>query len=191
MTGDADRLSWRDLSRQQFRRYFQPSRIVLGVFVSSGVSDVNVITLCFNMHCSYRPPMMAFSIQRGAHSYELLESAAECVLAVPGESLAEEALYCGVVSGRDVDKVRECDLGLISSSRIATPGIARAIANVELSITGKMATGDHLTAVGTVQRYCVNVDADEKCLLSVGPQAEGYRVLARKGIHRIGVVEEA
>src|SRR5206468_3591431 len=46
------------LRRQQFRRYFQPSRVLLAVVPAPTKSGVNVITLCFNMYCSYKPSMM-------------------------------------------------------------------------------------------------------------------------------------
>src|SRR5688572_12774674 len=97
--------------RQQFRRYFQPSRIVLGVLPTTrSRSGVNVITLCFDMHCSYDPPMMAVAIQRGSVSYELIAEAKEMVLGVPGTSLVDETLFCGTQSLRDVDKIETLGL---------------------------------------------------------------------------------
>src|SRR5262249_41079214 len=115
-------------SRQQFRNVFQPSRIVLCVLPAETISGVNVITLCFDMYCSYKPPMMAFAIQKGAHSYSLLEKASECVLAVPGESMAGVALYCGTKSGSKLDKVSDCGLSLSQSDKVRVPGLATAIA---------------------------------------------------------------
>lgn len=175
--------------RQEFRRYFQPSRIVLGLLRADTPSRVNVITLCFDMYCSYKPPMMAFAIQKGSYSHELLQEATECVLAVPGERLAQETLLCGIRSGRDLDKVQECNFPLIRSERIGVPGIGTAIANIELRISDKVHIGDHLTAFGEVLNFSVNKRCMEKCLLSVGPDTRGYRVLAKQGIHRIAVVD--
>jgi flavin reductase (DIM6/NTAB) family NADH-FMN oxidoreductase RutF len=177
------------LSRQQFRKVFQPSRIVLCVLPAETASGVNVITLCFDMYCSYKPPMMAFAIQKGAYSYKLLETASECVLAVPGETMAAQAMYCGTKSGSKVDKVAECGLRLIPSERVSVPGLASAIANVEVRIISKVETGDHLTAFGEVLRFGVNEQSNERCLLSVGPDTDGYSVLAQEGIHRIAVVD--
>jgi flavin reductase (DIM6/NTAB) family NADH-FMN oxidoreductase RutF len=162
---------------------------MLGIFQSTTLSKVNIITLCFEMYCSYKPPMMAFSIMHGAFSYALLEQAKECVLSVPGESLAKETLFCGLKSGSDVDKVRECGFKLIESEKISVPGISSAIANVELSLVNTIKTGDHLTGIGQVLRFGVNRENSENCLLSVGPNTAGYRVLARRGIHRIATVE--
>lgn len=176
-------------SRQSFRDYFQPSRIVLGVFRADTSSGVNVITLCFDMYCSYKPPMMAFSIQQGAFTYSLLGPGVECVLAIPGESLAPQAMICGTTSGLDCDKVAACKFTLIPSETVNVPGIAEAIANIEMRIKEVHDTGDHRTAFGEVLRFAVRESATEKCLLSVGRDTSGYRVLARSGIHRIAVVD--
>jgi flavin reductase (DIM6/NTAB) family NADH-FMN oxidoreductase RutF len=180
-----------DVRRQQFREFFQPSRIVLGVFHDSEQDRLNAITLCFNMYCSYKPPMMAFSIHHRAYTYGLLEKSDSCVLAVPGESLAEQAMYCGINTAADGEKFKACGFTSVSSKHIDVPGISQALANVELSIIDKSRTGDHLTAMGRVLRFSVNRKNTERCLLSVGPRTSGYQVLRRHGVHRIAVVDDS
>jgi len=180
--------TFRNQTRQQFRECFQPSRIVLGVLKAPTPSGVNVITLCFNMHCSYKPPMVAFSIQEGSYSYQLIARTDDCVLSVPGESLAAETLYCGERSGAEFDKVRQCGFELTESQTVAVPGIGQAIANIELELLSRIKTGDHVTVVGQVKRFAVNAETEERCLLSVGRNHSGYDVLASRGLHRIGVV---
>jgi flavin reductase (DIM6/NTAB) family NADH-FMN oxidoreductase RutF len=177
-----------ELRRQQFRRYYQPTRILLGL-VESGTSSINVITLCFSMTCSYKPPLMAIAVHRRSYSYQLFSAAREFVLAVPGEKLAREALFCGVESGREVDKIRECALPLVDSKTVRVPGLESAIANLELLVRSTFDTGDHRTIIGEVRRYAVNTRNQERNLLSVGPQHDGYEILAAKGIHRIAVVK--
>ena len=177
------------LRRQQFRKYFQPSRILLGVLPAPAPSGVNIITLCFTMYCSYKPPMMAFAVQQGSYSYELLEESEECVLAVPGEKLAQQVLECGLKSGRDMDKMRAYGFSPLPSQTISVPGIAECIANLEGKILTITKSGDHRTAFVEIRRFSVNRRNEERCLLSVGPSHKGYTVLAKHGIHRIGVVE--
>jgi flavin reductase (DIM6/NTAB) family NADH-FMN oxidoreductase RutF len=174
------------LSRQKFRAYFQPSRVVLGV-VPDGEERVNVITLCFSMYCSYRPPMLALAVHDVNHSYALFSRSEHFVLSVPGEGLAEQALGCGLTSGRDVDKVAAYGLRLADSGCVGVPGLADAVANVELAVAARVRTGDHLTVIGRALRFAVNDHIDERNLVSVGPRHEGYDLVARKGIHRIAV----
>src|SRR5437867_6824395 len=143
------------LSRQRFRNYFQPSRLVLGVLPARSPSGVNVITLCFDMYCSYKPPMMAVAIQKGSESYSLITTAEEWVLSVPGPSLLRETLFCGVTSMREVDKVKELKLELQPSAEVKIPGLLKAIANIELRRVQCVQTGDHILAIGRVLRFAV------------------------------------
>jgi len=133
--------------------------------------------------------MMAFSLHRKSLSYELATINKSCVLSVPGESLAAVALLCGTRSGRGTNKVKDAGVILVQSETVPVPGIMQAKANIEMEIVNRIQTGDHLTVVGKVLKYAVNVHNKERCLLSVGPEHEGYDVLAQKGIHRIAVVK--
>jgi flavin reductase (DIM6/NTAB) family NADH-FMN oxidoreductase RutF len=177
------------LSRQQFRRYFQPSRLVLCLLPAPTLSGANVITVSFNMYCSYKPTMMAFAIQNINESWNLIQDADECVLSVPGESLARETLMSGFYSAREHDKISKLNLELCPSEKVRVPGLKRAIANIELKKLTSVETGDHSLIVGKVLRFAVNTKLKERPLLSVGPDTRGYEVLAQKGIHRIAAVD--
>lgn len=176
------------LTRQQFRQYFQPSRIVLAVIPAPNASGVNIITLCFTMHCSYKPPMVAMAIQNINASFGLIQNASEYVLAVPGQSMIDETMFCGLKSMVEIpDKAKTLSLDLLPSEKIAVPGLAKAIANVEMVKELAVETGDHLLVVGRARNFRVNKARQERALLSIGPDVSGYTLLAQKGIHRIGV----
>lgn len=134
--------------------------------------------------------MMVFAVRRHTLSYELFQKEDQCVLSVPGEMMAKQTLLCGTRSGREFDKVRECGFTLIPSKTIHVPGLAEAIANLEIVIDHRLETGDHLTLMGHVNRFAVNKTNKQRNLLSVGPNHDGYRVLVKKGIHRIAVLEK-
>lgn len=141
------------------------------------------------MHCSYRPPMLAIAINDRSATYELIQKTDEFVLSVPGQSLLDAAMLCGVTSMRDVDKVGALGLDLSVSETIRVPGLGAAIANVELRKHSHAKSGDHLTVIGEVLRFAVNRDRRELPLLSVGPYTDGYEVLRKKGMHRLAVVK--
>jgi|SRR5580704_6851469 flavin reductase (DIM6/NTAB) family NADH-FMN oxidoreductase RutF len=176
------------LSRQQFRRYFQPSRILLCVMPAPNESGVNIITVCFSMYCSYRPPMLGIAIQNINASYRLIQDIDEYVLSVPGPTLACETLYCGINSMKTVDKVKEMRIELLPSERVTVPGLKSAVANIEMVKQQCILTGDHVLVVGRAVRFAVNRASVALPLLSIGPDTSGYSVLAQKGIHRIGTV---
>jgi flavin reductase (DIM6/NTAB) family NADH-FMN oxidoreductase RutF len=132
--------------------------------------------------------MMGFSVQRGSRSYRLLDEAQEVVLAVPGESMAAETLFFGIESGDEKDKIDVAGVELVESKTVAVPGIENAIANIELSLINVFDAGDHKFVLGRVQAFAVRKKSTELPLLSIGPRTNGYRLLARHGVHRIAVV---
>ena len=132
--------------------------------------------------------MIAVAINDRSATNELIQDAPEFVLSVPGPSLVDASMYCGVQSMRDVDKVKHLALELIESETVAVPGLLRAIANIELRKVNVIKAGDHLLVVGEVRRFAVNTGITELPLLSIGPYTEGYELLRKKGIHRLGVV---
>lgn len=176
------------LGRQKFRNYFQPSRVVLCVLPAGTESGFNVITLCFSMHCSYRPAMMAIAIQDINASHGLIQNTDEYVLAVPGERLAKEAMACGRQSMRDVDKVKTLGLQLVQSKTVRVPGLRDAIANLEMSKRATVASGDHIVVLGEVLRFAVNTENQERPLLSIGMEMGGYDLLVQEGNDRLGIV---
>jgi flavin reductase (DIM6/NTAB) family NADH-FMN oxidoreductase RutF len=179
------------LSRQEFRRYFQPSRLVMCVVRDSRTdSGVNVITLSFCMYCSYKPPMMAIAVHDINASHALIHDATEFVLAVPGEELSHAAMECGWESVKSVDKVKSLGLDLVASETVGVPGLRGAIANVELVKRSLTPSGDHVVAIGEALKFGVNKTLRPRPLLSVGPDIGGYRVLEAKGMHRIAVVDD-
>lgn len=176
------------LPRNQFRDYFQPSRVLLGIVPAPTKSGVNVITLCFNMHCAYRPTAMAFAVHNRSASFGLFQAADEFVLAVPGPKLVDAAILCGTRSMRQVDKIEELGLQLVPSGRVKTPGLRLAIANIELKKDRCIEVGDHLLVTGVVRRFGVNRSSSELPLLSIGSRTSGYTILRKSGIHRIAII---
>ena len=110
---------------------------------------------------------------------------------MPGESMAEQVLKCGTTSGRNCDKVSDCRLALVGSETVGVPRLRECIANIEMRIHSRVKTGDHLTVFGEVLKFGVDEANKQRCLLSVGPEHDGYDVLAQSGIHRIAVVSKS
>ncbi len=175
--------------KQEFRRYYQPSRVLIGVLPASTRSGFNLITLCYNMWCSKKPVMMAVAIQSTNASYELAQRLNEYVLSVPGTGLANETLYCGTKSMRETDKLSDLKLKLSKSKAISVPSLSAAIGNMELVREAILCTGDHLILVGRVLCFNINPKNEDLPLLSVGPNTKGYKVLIHSGIHRIAIVD--
>lgn len=132
--------------------------------------------------------MLAIAIHNINASYELMQRTSEYVLVVPGRSMAEDTMCCGIQSLREMDKPEELRLEYLPSEKIAVPGLQKAIANVEMVKQASIVTGDHVLVIGRAVNFRVRPE-DDLPLLSIGPNTDGYELLAKKGIHRIGCVK--
>ena len=176
------------VSRQVFRRSFQPSRVLIALVSTPDQVRTNAITLSFSMWCSYKPRMLAIAVQNCNYSYECFEAAEEYTVAVPGESLVKPAIVFGTVSGRSIDKIEDTGVALAASATVRVPTLSGSLAALELVKHAQIVTGDHMLVVGRVTRMARNYSVTERPLLSVGPDTTGYELLFRHGQHRIAVV---
>ena len=149
------------------------------------LSGINVFTVSFKTTCSYKPPMMAIAVT-SYRSWELIREADEYVLSVPGESLRNETLQCGIVSLTDQDKVRTLKLDLHPSERCEFRAYSVSSQTLNSRNSLSIETGDHSLVVGVIGNRC-KYACRERPLISIGPDTRGYTVLAQKGYHRIAI----
>ena len=64
----------------------------------------NLITVAWAGNICSDPPMLSISVRPERHSHEIIRVTHEFVVNVPGAGQARSVDWCGVVSGRDVDK---------------------------------------------------------------------------------------
>lgn len=103
--------------------------------------------------------------------------------------MVAETLICGLQSARNSDKIKVANMECLPSEKIGVPGLAKAIANVEMVKQTAVLTGDHILVIGRAVNFRVRRHHGNALpLLSVGPNTTGYQVLAHQGIHRIGTV---
>lgn len=165
----------------------RPQRIVLAVTVDNeGAPDI--IPLGWKMMTSFDPPMYAISIGHTRYSCELVRQCREFVLAWPSEEMAEEVLFCGMHSGRKVDKFKDTGLTALDSSEVKPPLIGEAVANMECRLAGELISGDHTIFVGEIVASHIS-DTPRKLLISVGEE-KGYRYVGGNNRYRFGVIAD-
>ena len=91
----------------------------------------NIITVAWAGTVCTNPPMLSISVRPERYSYHIIEKSGEFVVNLTTEALVRATDYCGVRSGRDVDKFREMHLTPLPSKEIAAPGIAESPVNIE------------------------------------------------------------
>jgi flavin reductase (DIM6/NTAB) family NADH-FMN oxidoreductase RutF len=117
----------------------------------------NIIAVSFCMPVSKRPPLLACAIGRGAYSHKLITGAKEFVVNVPPSALRKEIYYCGVHTGRDVNKFRETGLTPKPARAVKVPVIDECVAHMECVVEQEIEAGDKSLIVGEV----VEAYADE------------------------------
>jgi len=168
-------------------RWARPERVVLAVSVDES-GKPNIIAVGWKMFTSFSPPMIAISIGKTRYSHRLISDSGEFVLAVPGEDLAKEVLFCGTRSGRHVDKFKETGLTPVRASKVKPPLIKECIVNLECKVRGKLETGDHTIFVGEVVA-CWASDNERRNLLLIG-DGSGYELILEGRGYRFGVVKK-
>lgn len=80
------------------------------------------------------------------------------------QELVKACDYCGVVSGRDVDKFKEMKLTPLPMQQVKAVGIAESPANIECRVVEKKALGSHTMFIAEV----VGVTIDDRYMNETG-----------------------
>lgn len=124
----------------------------------------NIITVAWAGTVCTNPPMLSISVRPERYSYDIIRETGEFVVNLVTKPLARAADYCGVRSGRDVDKFREMKLTPIASHKVDCPGIAESPVNIECSVREVMPLGSHHMILAEV----VGVTVDDRYLNKTG-----------------------
>jgi len=135
------------------------------VLVSCGDMDrPNIITIAWTgVHCSSEAPMVSVSIRPSRYSHALIAESREFVINIPTTAYLKEADFCGVVSGRDVDKFEACHFTALPSSKVQSPIIAECPVNLECTVTDIIPLTSHNLFLARIEAVHGDEDVmDEK-----------------------------
>lgn len=106
------------------------------VMVSCGETEAeyNIITIAWTGIVNSEPPMTYISVRKSRHSHAIIEKSGEFVINLSTEKLAEATDYCGVKSGRDMDKFKVLGLTPIPGQHVKCPMIQEAPVNIECRV---------------------------------------------------------
>lgn len=118
----------------------------------------NIITIAWAGTVCTNPPMVTISVRPERYSYSILKEAGEFVINLTTKDLVYATDYCGVKSGRDVDKFKEMGLTPIAASIVKAPLIEESPVNLECQVKDVQELGSHAMFLAEV----VAVHADER-----------------------------
>ena len=105
------------------------------VSVTDGQGNDNIITVAWTGTICTNPPMVYISVRPSRYSYEMLKKTGEFVINLTTEELAFATDYCGVRSGRDVDKFKEAHLTKEPAQFVKAPMIKESPVSIECRVT--------------------------------------------------------
>ena len=147
------------------RAYWRPANLlypVPAVMVTSQDEEgrANIMTAAWAGTVCSDPVMVSVSIRKSRYSHDIIERTGEFVMCLTTERLVRAADWCGVKSGRDVDKFAALRLTKLPSRCVAAPGIAESPVCLECRVRQILPLGSHDMFVGEV----LSTDVDPKYL---------------------------
>ena len=133
------------------------------VSVSDGNGKNNIITVAWAGTICTNPPMLSISVRPERYSYEMIKSTKEFVVNLTTKDLVRACDYCGVTSGRDVDKFEKMKLTPIKLPNVSIPGIKESPVNIECRVKKIEELGSHTMFIADVVGVTVDDEyMDEK-----------------------------
>ncbi|AMJ40131.1 flavin reductase family protein [Anaerotignum propionicum] len=114
------------------------------VMVSCGTEEKgNIITVAWTGTINSDPAMTYVSIRPSRHSFELIQNSGEFVINLVNKDLAYACDFCGVKSGRDMDKFKELNLTAKKGEKVDAPIIYESPVNIECKVKEIIPLGTH------------------------------------------------
>ena len=129
------------------------------VMVSLGdMEKSNIITVAWCGNVCTNPPKLYISIRPERYSYNIIKETKEFVVNLANEKLAYALDYCGVKSGKDIDKFEKLNLTKIESKYVKCPTIKEAPVSLECKVSDIIKLGSHDMFIADI--LGVSVDKD-------------------------------
>ncbi|MDD7795429.1 flavin reductase family protein [Clostridium sp. 'White wine YQ'] len=122
--------------------FLNPVPVVL-ITSKSKDGKVNVFTVGWTGTICTKPPMLSISVRPERLSYEYIKETMEFTVNIPNTSMVKAVDYCGVKSGKTVDKIKELGFKLKDGDNINVPYIDECPINIECKVKDIIELGTH------------------------------------------------
>ena len=107
------------------------------------VESPNVLTVGWTGILATHPAMTYISVRPERFSYPLIKEGGCFVINLPTRKLAKAADFCGVRSGRELDKFAHCGLTAGEASTVTAPVLNESPVNIECRVREVIELGSH------------------------------------------------
>ncbi len=131
------------------------------VMVTCGdMENSNIITIAWTGIINSEPPKTYISVRPSRHSYGIIKEKGEFVINLTPSRLVRTADYCGIYTGKNVDKFSKCKLTKEEANEVKAPVIAECPVALECKVTDVVPLGTHDMFIADI----VAVDVDEELI---------------------------
>ena len=120
------------------------------VSLADKAGNANIITVAWAGTICTNPPMLSISVRPERYSYDSLVKTGEFVVNLTTEDLVKACDFCGVKSGRDVDKYKTLGLTPLKMQHVSAPGISESPVNIECKVVEVKELGSHSMFIAEV-----------------------------------------
>jgi flavin reductase (DIM6/NTAB) family NADH-FMN oxidoreductase RutF len=120
----------------------------------------NVCTVAWTGILNTKPAKLYISVRPTRLTHELISKSREFCINLPSSNLVRIVDFCGVKSGRDIDKLKVLAITPEKSKVVACPSIAECPVSIECRVTDVVPLGSHDMFIAEI----VSVGVEEKLL---------------------------
>ena len=114
------------------------------VIVTCGtMENPNALTVAWTGIVNSDPAMTYISVRPSRFSHDIIKNSKEFVINLTSAKMLKAADFCGVKSGRDMDKIKETGLTLSPCQKIKAPMIEQSPLSLECRVTEIKPLGSH------------------------------------------------
>lgn len=143
------------------RLFPMPCTLVVG----GTMEQADMLTVAWINVISSTPPTIAMGLRDSRRTLDLIRTNNTFTVNVPRTDMAAAVDFCGLTSGRTIDKIAATGLTLAPSAVVETPLIAECPYNIECRVTDEVVVGSYRVILGEI----LETHADEEVLA----QADG------------------
>ena len=135
------------------------------VLVTCGTPEkANALTIAWTGIINTIPPMTYISVRPERHSYPIIKETGEFVINLTTSAMARETDFCGVRSGRDMNKLEKCRLTLTAGKTVSAPVIEQSPLSLECKVREIKELGSHHMFIAEI----TGIQAEERFMDSKG-----------------------
>ena len=116
---------------------------VVMVSMADAAGRANILTVAWTGIVSSEPVQVYISVRPERYSYHILKETGEFVINLTTGAMARATDFCGVRSGRDMDKLAAAKLAVEPASKLSAPVIAQSPLALECKVREIIPLGSH------------------------------------------------